>query len=56
MERDEAWAFEAAAGGASFADLCGGLGRVKAGDQAATRAAGLLRVWIDARLLLPLVD
>jgi hypothetical protein len=26
------------------------------GDQAATRAAGLLRAWIDARLLLPLAD
>jgi hypothetical protein len=56
MERDEAWAFDAAAGGASFAELCEGLARFMPGDQAATRAAGLLRVWIDARLLLPLVD
>ena len=56
MEPDEAWAFDAAASGASFAELCEGLAQFMPVDQAATRAAGLLRAWIDARLLLPLAD
>jgi len=55
MEKDEAWAFDAAAAGTSFAELCEGLAQFMPVDQAATRAAGLLRVWIDARLLLPLL-
>ena len=54
MDKDEAWAFDAAASGTSFAELCEGLAQLMPVDQAATRAAGLLRVWIDARLLLPL--
>ncbi len=56
MEPDEAWAFDAAASGMSFAELCEGLAKFMPVDKAATRAAGLLRVWIDARLLLPLTD
>lgn len=53
MEPDEAWAFDAAAAGTGFAELCEGIARFVPPDQAAARAAGLLRVWIDARLLLP---
>lgn len=53
MEPDEAWAFDAATQGASFAELCEGLARFMPAEQAAARAAGLLRTWIDARLLLP---
>jgi hypothetical protein len=53
MELDEAWAFDAAAAGTGFAALCEGIARFMPADQAAARAAGLLRVWIDARLLLP---
>jgi hypothetical protein len=54
MEKDEAWAFDAAASGAGFAELCEGLARFMPADRAAARAAGLLRAWIDAGLLLPL--
>ncbi len=53
MEPDEAWAFDAAAQGQSFAELCEGIAQFMPADQAAARAAGLLRVWIDARMLLP---
>lgn len=53
MEADEAWAFDAAASGTGFAELCEGLAQFMPADQAAARAAGLLRAWIDARLLLP---
>jgi hypothetical protein len=56
MEPDEAWAFDAAASGVTFAQLCEGLANFLPADQAAARAAGLLRVWIEARLLLPLLS
>lgn len=51
LEPDEAWAIDAAASGAAFAELCDGLLRWHAADQAPARAAGLLRAWLDQRLL-----
>ena len=52
LDEDEAWAFDAAMAGASFAELCEGLCRFHAPEIAAGRGAGLLRLWIDQRLLL----
>jgi len=51
LSEDEAWAFDAAMAGATFAELCEGLCQFFAPDQAATRGAGLLRLWIDHKLL-----
>ena len=51
LEPDEASALDAAASGATFAELCEGLLRWRAPDQAPARAAGLLRAWLDQRLL-----
>jgi hypothetical protein len=51
MEADEAWAFDAAVAGASFAELCEGLCQFHAPQDAAARGAGLLRMWIDTGLL-----
>ena len=52
LDEDEAWALDAALAGASFAELCEGLCRFHAPEVAAGRGAGLLRLWIDQRLLL----
>jgi hypothetical protein len=51
MEPDEAWAFDAAAQGAKFGELCEGLARLVDPDDAPVRAAGLLRAWLDAGLV-----
>ena len=51
LEPDEAWALDAAAAGAPFAELCEGLLPWRAPEQAPARAAGLLRAWLDQRLL-----
>ena len=51
LEPDEAWAFDAAMAGASFADLCEGLCRFHEPQDAAARGAGLLRLWIETGLL-----
>jgi len=51
LEADEAWAFDAAMAGASFADLCEGLCQFHAPQDAAARGAGLLRLWIETGLL-----
>ena len=51
LDEDEAWAFDAAMAGATFADLCGGLCRFHAPQEAAARSAGLLRLWIETGLL-----
>ena len=48
---DEAWAIDAAASGVSFAEICEGLLRWQAADLAPARAAGLLRAWLDQRML-----
>lgn len=47
MEPDEAWAFDAAAGGATSGALCEGLSQFVAEHEAPARAAGLLRAWLD---------
>jgi hypothetical protein len=51
LEIDEAWAIDAAAAGANFSELCEGLLRWHAPEQAPARAAGLLRAWLDQRML-----
>jgi len=51
LDADEAWAFDALAAGAPFMALCEGLAHWHEGDQAALRAAGLLRAWLDAGLI-----
>jgi len=51
LEPDEAWALDAAASGATFAELCEGLLQWHAPEQAPARAAGLLRAWLDHRML-----
>lgn len=51
LDPDEAWAIDAAGSGQTFAELCEGLLRWHAPDQAPARAAGLLRAWLDQRML-----
>jgi hypothetical protein len=51
LEEDEAWAFDAAMQGVSFAELCEGLCKFHSPQDAATRGAGLLRLWIETGLL-----
>jgi hypothetical protein len=51
MPEDEAWMFDAMAEGVPFAALCEGMGRWHAPEAAASRAAGLLRAWIDHGML-----
>jgi hypothetical protein len=51
LEEDEAWAFDAAMRGASFAELCEGLCQFHSPQDAAARGAGLLRLWIETGLL-----
>lgn len=46
LSQDEAAALDAAAGGASFADVCERIGTWIAPDQVAVRAAGLLKRWV----------
>jgi len=45
---DEAWAFDAMRRGVDFASICEGLCNFVATDQAAYRAAELVKTWIDA--------
>lgn len=47
LEADEAWALEAMMNHLSFGEICGGLCQWLAEDQAAPRAAALLRGWVD---------
>lgn len=52
MAPDEAAALDAARGGASFPEICAVLsGYTDSTDAAAERAAGLLRVWLDAGVI-----
>lgn len=51
MPEDEAWMFDAMASGQPFGELCEGMCRWHPPEQAAPRAAGLLRAWIDHRML-----
>ena len=51
MPEDEAWMFDAMAAETPFAALCEGMCRWHPPEQAAPRAAGLLRAWIDHRML-----
>lgn len=52
MAPDEAAALDAAIGGASFPDICAVLsGYADSAEAAAERAAGLLRVWLDAGIV-----
>jgi hypothetical protein len=47
LDDDEAWALAAMVGGSSFGELCAGLCEWIPEDQAAPRAAGLLRGWVE---------
>ncbi|MEO8006227.1 MAG: DNA-binding domain-containing protein [Betaproteobacteria bacterium] len=47
LEDDEAWALAATVAGSSFGELCAGLCDWIPEDQAAPRAAGLLRGWVE---------
>ncbi len=46
LSPDEAWAFDAARNGAMFSELCEGLASRVGTDEAAARAAGLLKQWL----------
>jgi hypothetical protein len=56
LDPDEAWAVDAASGDATFAELCEGLLRWHSPEQAPARAAGLLRAWLDQRMLAAVVQ
>jgi len=47
LENDEAWALKAMLGQASFGEICAGLCEWVPEGEAAARAAGLLRGWVD---------
>ncbi|MEO8164823.1 MAG: DNA-binding domain-containing protein [Betaproteobacteria bacterium] len=47
LEEDEAWALKALCAHASFGEICGGLCEWNAQADAAARAAGMLRGWIE---------
>lgn len=47
LQADEAWALEAMRSGAVFTEICAGLCQWVAPADAALRAAGLLRGWVD---------
>ncbi len=47
LENDEAWALKAMLSHASFGEICAGLCEWVAEEQAAARAAGMLRGWVE---------
>ena len=47
LENDEAWALKAALSQASFGEICAGLCEWVAEEEAAPRAAGMLRGWVE---------
>lgn len=51
LEAGEAWALDAAMAGADFAAICEGLCRWAEADQAAFRAAGIVKGWIETALV-----
>ena len=51
LEDDEAWAIDAAAEDADFAALCEGVGRWVDPEQAALKAAELIKGWLDSALI-----
>ncbi len=51
LEADEAWMLDAVMRGEPFAEICDGLTRWASEDQAAQRAAGLLRHWIAEEMV-----
>ena len=51
LEPDEAWAIDAAAGDADFATLCEGICRWVDPEQAAFKAAELIKGWLDSALI-----
>jgi hypothetical protein len=48
LEADEAWALKAVLSQASFGEICAGLCEWVAEEEAAARAAGMLRGWVEA--------
>ena len=48
LEADEAWALNAMVSQASFGEICAGLCEWVAEEEAAARAAGMLRGWVEA--------
>ena len=51
LEADEAWAIDAASGDADFAALCEGICRWVDPEQAAFKAAELIKGWLDSALI-----
>ncbi|HYV89704.1 MAG TPA: DNA-binding domain-containing protein [Candidatus Polarisedimenticolia bacterium] len=51
LEAEEAWAIDAAAGDADFAALCEGICRWVDPEQAAFKAAALIKGWLDSALI-----
>jgi len=47
LEKDEAWALKAMLAQASFGEICGGLCELAAEEEAAARAAVMLRGWVE---------
>jgi hypothetical protein len=47
LDRDEAWALVALLAGENFAHICGGLCQWVPEQEAAARAAGMLRTWVN---------
>lgn len=56
VEPDEAAALDAALGGARFEAICRTIARFVGEDAAPSRAAGLLRVWLDDGLIVGLTE
>lgn len=55
LEADEAWALEAMLSQATFGDICAGLCEWIAEENAAARAAGMLRGWVEEGLIAELL-
>jgi len=55
MDTDEAAAFDGAAGGASFAEICALLCEWHAEERVAMQAAGFLKLWIEQQWIVELI-
>lgn len=51
LAEDEAWAYDRMAAGQPFEAVCEGLGRWAPDEEMALRAAGLLKIWIEAGIV-----
>jgi hypothetical protein len=55
LEADEAWALKAMISQATFGEICAGLCEWRAEEDAAVRAAGMLRGWVEDRWIAELL-